>query len=44
MAPSKQQHQLESQTISLNTKVSAELLGVSEMHITCIIADGGSSL
>lgn len=34
MDPNKQQHQLESQTVSLNAEVSAELLCVSEMHIT----------
>lgn len=44
MTPNKQQHQRESQPISLNTKVSADLLCVSEMHSTSIIADEGSSL
>lgn len=34
MDPNKQQHQLESQTVSLNAEVSTELLCVSEMHIT----------
>lgn len=42
--PSKQQHQPESQSIRQKVEIPAKLLVcISEIHLTCVIADGGSN-